>query len=109
MNDEGGFRRLGVSRADQARPTRLDVVLSVADIEETELLGLVAGGMEPVPLAPVLSVADAVKIAGIWLQPLQIRAVGGHGLAVSDIQGRGFRLRSDQIGRASGSERVQIG
>src|ERR1035441_4900059 len=73
MNNKSRFRRLGVSRADQARPPRLDVVLSVTDIEEAKLLGPVAGGMEPVPLAPVLSIANPVEIAGVRLQPLQIR------------------------------------
>ena len=61
MNDEGGFRRLGVSRADQARPPRLDVVLSVADIEEAELLGLVA---DRVSVLPSLCVVFTVPGAG---------------------------------------------
>src|ERR1019366_2714121 len=58
VNDKGGFRRLRIGRPDDARPPRLDVVLSVADIKELEALGLIAGGMKFEPLTPVLSVAD---------------------------------------------------
>src|SRR5688572_8882862 len=71
MQEEAGVRRRTIRLTNDARPVFAEIVLGVAEEDEREGFGLIAGGREHQPFAPRRAVADAVAVLGSRLQVLE--------------------------------------
>ena len=75
MDHEASLRGVAVSLAYDAGPHRTEIVLGVAEIDERERLGLVAGRGKVKPFAPVDAVADAIRVFSRGSQILELNGM----------------------------------
>ena len=81
VEEEAGFGGVGEARADDAGPEGVDIVLSVAEVDEFEGRGAGGGGAELVPVRPVEAIADAVDVGGVGHEPGE-----GGGVVVGEVE-----------------------